>query len=59
MSAKDSDDQFSDEEATRRMNDALRRALTTRPKPQKEMVGKAGKVVKRGPTKGKLVKGDR
>jgi hypothetical protein len=29
-----SDDQYSDEEATRRMNEALRRALNTPPKPQ-------------------------
>jgi hypothetical protein len=28
------DNQYSDEEADRRMNDALRRALTTPPKPQ-------------------------
>jgi hypothetical protein len=28
------DDQYDDEEATKRMNDALRRALTTPPKPQ-------------------------
>jgi hypothetical protein len=32
MSTKD-DEQYSDEEATRRMNEALRRALTTSPKP--------------------------
>jgi hypothetical protein len=30
-------DQYSDEEATRRMNDALRRALTSPPKPHSEM----------------------
>ena len=28
------DDQYSDEEATRRMNAALRKALSTRPQPQ-------------------------
>jgi hypothetical protein len=34
-------DQLSDEEATRRMNEALRRALTSPPKPHSEMkVGK-------------------
>jgi hypothetical protein len=40
--AKEKDtDQFSDEEATRRTNDALRRALTSPPKPHKEMkIGK-------------------
>ena len=36
-----STDQFSDEEATRRMNEALRRALTSPPKPHSEMkIGK-------------------
>jgi hypothetical protein len=34
------DDQYSDEETERRATEALRRALTTPPKPQKEMVGK-------------------
>jgi hypothetical protein len=40
--AKD-DDQYSDEETERRATEALRRALTTPPKPQKEMVGKVGR----------------
>jgi len=31
---KSADDQYSDEEATQRMNDALRQALNTRPQPQ-------------------------
>jgi hypothetical protein len=34
MTAKAPDDQYSDEEAERRMNEALRRALNTPPKPQ-------------------------
>jgi hypothetical protein len=35
------DDKYSDEEAIRRMNEALRRALTSPPKPHKEMrIGK-------------------
>jgi hypothetical protein len=35
------DDQYSDEEATRRTNEALRRALTSPPKPHSEMkIGK-------------------
>jgi len=37
MEKKKSDDQYSDEEATRRMNEALRRALTSPPKPHSEM----------------------
>jgi hypothetical protein len=41
MTQKKSNDQYSDEEATRRMNEALRRALTSPPKPQSEMkIGK-------------------
>jgi hypothetical protein len=52
----DNDSQYSDEEAERRMNEALRRALTTPPKPQKDIVGKATK--RRRPPKGKAVKGD-
>jgi hypothetical protein len=41
MGKKKSDDRYSDEEATRRMNEALRRALTSPPKPHSEMkVGK-------------------
>jgi hypothetical protein len=57
--ARKPDDTYSDEEATRRMNEALRRALTTPPKPHKEMVGKAGKARKRSPpAKDGPVKGD-
>jgi len=37
------DDAYSDEETERRATEALRRALTTPPKPQKEMVGKVGR----------------
>jgi hypothetical protein len=37
------DDQYSDEETERRATEALRRALTSPPKPQKEMVGKVGR----------------
>jgi hypothetical protein len=41
MAGKNTDDQYSDEEATRRMNEALRRALTSPPKPHSEMkIGK-------------------
>jgi hypothetical protein len=44
LKAKD-DDQYSDEETERRATEALRRALlTTPPKPQKEMIGKVGRV---------------
>jgi len=41
MSSKKTADEYSDEEAARRMNEALRRALTSPPKPHSEMkVGK-------------------
>jgi hypothetical protein len=38
----DADDTFSPEEAARRFDAAIRRALNTPPTPQKEMVGKVG-----------------
>lgn len=41
MSAKTSDDQYSPEETARRRDDAIRRALSTPPKPQRELVGKS------------------
>ena len=34
MAKSQSDEEYSDEEATQRMNEALRRALNTPPKPQ-------------------------
>jgi len=40
---KDMDDQYSDEEAEQRMNDALRRALNTPPKPHEQMKIDQGK----------------
>jgi len=40
------DDQYSDEEAERRMNAALRRALTTAPKPQATVRQPRSKTVK-------------
>jgi hypothetical protein len=36
-------DQYSDEETERRATEALRRSLTTPPKPQKEMIGNVGR----------------
>jgi hypothetical protein len=43
MSKNPLDESFSDEEADRRATQALRRALTTPYKPQREMVGKVGR----------------
>jgi hypothetical protein len=40
MNSDRKDDQYSDEQAERRATEALRRALTTPYKPQREMVGK-------------------
>ena len=37
------DDQYGDDETERRATEALRRSLTSPPKPQKEMVGKVGR----------------
>jgi hypothetical protein len=52
MGKKKSDDQYSDEEATRRMNEAIRRALTSPPKPHKEMkLGKRKASQKANPKK--------
>jgi hypothetical protein len=55
------DDQYSDEEATRRMNEALRRALTSPPKPHSEMkIGKRkaeARTKERPASKGRVHKG--
>jgi hypothetical protein len=57
MSDQGNDDQYSDEETERRATEALRRALTTPPKPQKEMVGKVGRAKqKRSARKGRARK---
>ena len=37
---KDQEDQYSPEETARRRDEAIRRALNTPPKPQKEIAGK-------------------
>lgn len=39
----DEDDQYSPEETERRRDEAIRRALDTPPKPQKEIIGKSGR----------------
>jgi hypothetical protein len=41
----DEDDQYSPEETARRRDEAIRRALDTPPKPQKEIIGKSWKAV--------------
>jgi hypothetical protein len=41
MDTKQSADQYSPEETERRRDEAIRRALGTPPKPQKELVGKS------------------
>ena len=40
MDAKQTDDQYSDKEATKRMENAIRRALSTPPKPHSEVTAK-------------------
>jgi hypothetical protein len=51
MTENSRDDTYSDEEADRRATEALRRSLTTPHKPQKEMVGKAGRAQSKRGTK--------
>jgi hypothetical protein len=41
-SDNDHPDEYSPEEAARRRDEAIRRALNTPPTPQKEMIGRAG-----------------
>jgi hypothetical protein len=38
-----SDEEYSPEETVRRRDEAIRRALNTPPKPQKEIAGKSGR----------------
>jgi len=40
--SKPVDEQYSPEETARRRDEAIRRALNTPPKPQKEIAGKSG-----------------
>jgi hypothetical protein len=63
--AKTPNEPYSDDEASRRMNEALRRALTTPPKPQADMKlgkgkaskGLARKLKMRPASKGRVHKG--
>ncbi len=41
--SKEPDDQYGPEETVRRRDEAIRRALNTPPKPQKDMVGKSAR----------------
>lgn len=52
MGARERDETYSDEEAARRRDEALRRALNTPPKPRKQDSGKASKAKKK-PGKGR------
>lgn len=40
MTGRNTDPEFTDEEIERRMNHGIRRALSTPPKPTKELIGK-------------------
>jgi hypothetical protein len=53
MIAKPSDDEYTPEETARRRDEAIRRALSTPPKPQMEIAGKSSKRAreKRAPPK--------
>jgi hypothetical protein len=50
------DDQYSDEETERRARNAIRRSFQTPYKPQKELVGKAGRPTQRKRSLSKTVK---
>jgi hypothetical protein len=50
---KAKNEQYSDEEATRRATAALRRALSTPYKPQNKMIGKVGRNAKPKPRRAK------
>jgi hypothetical protein len=50
------DDQYSDEETARRRDGAIRRALNTPPKPQKEIAGKSGRPRKRSTSRSRAIK---
>jgi hypothetical protein len=52
----DPDDQYSPEETARRRDDAIRRALNTRPTPQKEMVGKVGRAQSKRSARSRSIK---
>lgn len=51
--AKDSES-FSEKETAKRMDDALRRALNTPPKPHKDAIGKGAKSPKPKAQKGRI-----
>jgi hypothetical protein len=51
MSAKQTDEQYTEEEAERRAKEAIARSFTMPYKPQKELVGKTPRARKRKTTK--------
>jgi len=52
------DEQYSSEETARRRDEAIRRALNTPPKPQRDIAGKSGRKSKERPaSKGRVHKG--
>jgi hypothetical protein len=53
MAKEQPSDQHSEKETKRRMDDALRRALNTPPKPHKDIAGKGGKSPKPPTSKGR------
>jgi hypothetical protein len=58
MTEKNADEQYTPEETARRRDEAIRRALNTPPKPQKDMVGSVGRKPKERPaSKGRVHKG--
>jgi hypothetical protein len=50
------DEQYSREETARRRDEAIRRALSTPPKPHSEIVGKSGRQRRQAPAKSRPAK---
>jgi hypothetical protein len=50
------DDQYTPEETARRRDEAIRRALNTPPKPQKEIAGKSGRSPRKRATHSRPIK---
>jgi hypothetical protein len=56
MANKDADGQYTPEETARRRDEAIRRALNTPPKPQKEIIGKTGRLPRKRSSSSRSIK---
>jgi hypothetical protein len=55
MRGKNQNDDLSEEEIVRRRDEAIRRALNTPPKPQKEIAGKSGRPPRTRPSRSRSI----